>query len=237
MSTASQKPGGNAASRQNRKKMRIFAILAGVTLLTWSRQLFGGEEGAAKSTAAAAAAGDKQAAAPEKAGAVAKAPRSAKSILNFEQAMERMTQWPAALHRRVIEGPIEDLSPINWMLDTAPRLTDDVGEVALEEAPPAQARPQQPAPPQEPAVSWEENHADGSTLGITLRSTVIFGSKRYAVLNGIRYAEGDEVAAGSGRYLLASVRSREVILSSGGRTWTLVIRDQSVPQIAPDKAD
>lgn len=229
MSNASRKPGENAAARQGRKKMRVLGALAAITLLTWSRQLFGGEG----DKTPVAESGKPAAGAKEKPGTpAAKGPRGAKSILNFEQAMERMTQWPEALHRRVIEGPIEDLSPINWMLDPEPQLADVglVEEAATEPEPGISADPA-------PEAAWTQDHADGSSLGITLRSTVLFGSKRYAVLNGVRYLEGEEVSVGSGRYRLVSVRSREVILSSGDRTWTLVIRDQSVPELDPDRVD
>lgn len=231
MSSTSRKPGENAAARQGRKKMRVLGALAAITLLTWSRQLFGGE-GEEKPVVEG---GKPAASAKEKPGApAAKGSRSAKAILNFEQAMERMTQWPEALHRRLIDGPIEDLSPINWMLDPEPQVADDD---PAERSGGAETAPNFDALSPEPEVSWSQEHADGSSLGITLRSTVIFGSKRFAVLNGVRYAEGEEFSSGSGRYRLVSVRSREVILASGGRTWILVIRDQSVPELAPDRAD
>lgn len=231
MSASSPKPGQNAAARQGRKKMRLLAVLGAITLLTWSRQLFGGE-GDKNSAAAKPGAGAKE----QADAAPAKTPRSTKSILTFEQAMERMTQWPEALNRRVIDGPIEDLSPINWHLDP------------LESVPPA---PEQPAPslaaapadddaePQLVIPRFEpvEEQADGYDLGIVLRSTVLFGAKRFAVLNGVRYAEGDVVLAGGGRYLLVSVRARAVTLSSGDRTWTLVIRDQSTPDNKPEQAE
>jgi len=230
MSTAAATaPRDNAATRQSRKKMKILAALAAITLFTWSRQLLGGS-GDEKPSVEVSKPGS--AAAKGASAAAAKAPKSAKSILNFEQAMERMKQWPEALHRRVIEGPIEDLTPQTWMNDADPTLSDEAGDLesGLDAALSAQA--------QEDA--WTQEHADGSGLGITLRSTVIFGAKRYAVLNGVRYAEGEPVVItngpGAGRYLLVSVRSREVVLSSGDRTWTLVIRDQSVPAKDPDQA-
>lgn len=232
MSAANNKPATNAAQRQGRKKMKILGALAAITLFTWSRQLFGGEpetKGAVETSGASSGASS-----TKSGSSAAKGPKTAKTILNFEQAMERMKQWPEALHRRVIDGPIEDLSPINWMLDPEPRMP----EVETDPAPVAsQPETVRPPAPEETEAAWTQEHADGSSLGITLRSTVLFGSKRYAVLNGVRYAEGETIVVGSGRYLLASVRSREVLLSSGGRTWTLVIRDQSIPGLAPDQAD
>jgi hypothetical protein len=233
MSSANHKPATNAAQRQGRKKMKVLGALAAITLFTWSRQLFGGEpetKEAVESSSGAAAA----TASVKSGGTAAKGPKTAKTILNFEQAMERMKQWPEALHRRVIDGPIEDLSPINWMLDPAPSLTDEVEAPEIVVSEPSTERS---APVEQPAVVWTSEHADGSSLGFSLRSTVLFGSKRFAVINGVRYAEGETIVAGSGRYLLASVRSREVLLTSGGRTWILVIRDQSIPSLDPDQAE
>lgn len=233
MSEAVRKPAPNAAARHGRKKMRVLAVLAAITLLTWSRNLFGGEDDS-KTTEG----GKTATVAKEKGGSsAAKGPKLAKSILTFDQAMERMKQWPEALSRRVIEGPIEEPAPTNWALDPAPRHLDvedvpePIAEPVVEDSEAALAK----------AEALSRDHADGSSLGITLRSTVIFGSKRYAVLNGVRYAEGEMVVAGAGtnagRYLLVSVRSREVILSSGEQTWTLVIRDQSTSANQPDQAE
>lgn len=222
---AAAKPRPNAAQRLGRKKRNVLIALAAITLLTWSRQVFGGEEKQDDAAGVGATAAGASAAAGAK--AKAGAPRS-KTILNFEQAQERMKAWPEALNRRVYQGHIEDLLPIHWLLGpatTAPvvlRPTEPGAPPTSED--PAAAAPAELPPQPEPEIPTQ------GVLPVRLRSTAIFGSKRYAVIEGVRYAEGEIVqvsqGAAAGTYLLERVRSREVVLRQGDLAWTVTIQEQ-----------
>ncbi len=224
MSTATAQPRENAASRASRKQRKVLIVLAGVTLLTWGRHLLSKDDD--KTVAAPAAAPASGAVAPgAKARATAAAASRTKAILTFEQAQERMKLWPEALNRRVIQGHIEDLSPGNW------QITPSIASVSLQSpSEPAVARSApEAADIQAPPI---EQVPTLGTLPLRLRSTVIFGQQRYAVIEGVRYAQGDtvEIKGGpaSGLYLLQEVRPREVVLRQGDNAWTVIIQEQAI---------
>lgn len=203
---------GNASERQARKKKRMLIALAGITLLTWSRTLLGGDAEPAAKTASVGA--------PAAATAHAAARPAAKSIHTFEQASERMKTWPAALERRALEGAIADLTSAAWTnaLGTAAAATPSV----TIHKPPTR----EPSPP--PATGVETEAPDRLTL--KLRSTALLGTHRFAVIGNTRYSEGARFnVPGVGEVLLESVRSREAVLRKGNRTWTLSIENGSNP--------
>jgi len=195
---------GGAGERQARKQKRILIALAAITLLTWSRSVLGGDAEPAVNAAANAPLGTASS-------SIAGARSTVKSITSFEQASERMTLWPAALERRVIQGAIPDLTPAYWMTGPA-HGEDEAGET--------EARPE---------VGKSSNskafNEDVDELPLNLRSTALLGAYRYAVIGKTRYSEGDLIQVpGIGELRLESVRSREVVLRKGKRTWTLTIR-------------
>lgn len=203
---------GSASERQARKKKRMLIALAGITLLTWSRSLIGGDaEPAAKTAALVTPTG---AAAP-----AAGARASVKAIHTFEQASERMKTWPAALERRSLEGAIADLTTAYW--------TNALGTTAVSvPGVPAKtiAREEQPATPSSSSVESEAP----DRLSLKLRSTALLGNHRFAVIGNTRYSEGARFhVPGVGEVLLESVRSREAVLRKGPRTWTLTIENVS----------
>lgn len=206
--------GGNAAERQARKKKRMLIALAGITLLTWSRTMLGGDAEPAARTPATAPAGTPTTAAAAR--------PAAKQILTFEQASERMKTWPAALERRSIEGAISDLTPAYWTTALAAASEPEPVKAAPTAAAPAAAVAAPPPSPLARPPSFE--HEESGELGLRLRSTALLGAHRYAVIGNTRYAEGALIQVpGFGEVLLESVRSREAVLRKGQRTWTLTI--------------
>jgi hypothetical protein len=233
MSDATKKPRVNAAARLSRRKAKILLALGVITLLTWSRQLFGGDGEKSAPAAAPGIAASASTADPKGKGAAATT--KTKTIMNFEQAQERMTLWPAALSRRVIDGPIGDLRPSIWPMNP----TEQQPEVARAAEREANERgPAQSNPGLRAAQSFPDT-ASLDELPVRLRSTVLFGATRYAVIEGVRYAEGDVVeildGAATGHYVLKSIRVREVILSRGQESWRVTIRDRAKHETEPEE--
>lgn len=230
MSTATTQPRENAAARMGRKQKKILLVLGVITLATWGRQFIGGGEDKPSAAATAAPAGATGAAntaanAKPRGAAVA----AVKPILNFEQAQERMKLWPEALNRRVIQGPIHDLTPVAWMLGPNLSTVPLAAQQPREEFPLRQ-RPETAKPPIAEATPAPEPEVPVlGVLPLRLRSTAIFGAKRYAVIEGVRYAEGETVQIGDGPaagiYMLEQVRAREVRLRQGQNAWTVVIQE------------
>lgn len=211
MKTKDKNTGGSAGERQSRKKKKVLIGLAAVTLLTWSRTLLGGDSEPAPAPAAAG----KSAAAPA-AARPAPAPaaaRTGRNVTTFEQAMERMAQWPAALDRRSIQGPVADLTPAYWSEQPLAGADAEEDETAVAEA----------SAPSGASGSWDDEPDSGGPP-LKLRSTALMGGHRFAVIGNARYSEGDTVeAAGYGKLRIEEIRSREVVLRQGQRTWTLSI--------------
>ncbi len=232
MSAATNKHRENAAGRIGRRKAKVLIALGVITLLTWSRQLFGGDGEKSAQAAAPGSAASVSAADPKGKGTAA-ATRT-KTIMNFEQAQERMTLWPAALNRRVIDGPIHDLRPNDWPMNPLEERPDvaRAAEPKMDQTGPKQQNPG----PRAPQSLVQSESLD--ELPVRLRSTVLFGTTRYAVIEGVRYSEGDEVeilsGPAAGHYVLASIRAREVILRRGLESWRVTIQDRAQHQNQPE---
>lgn len=205
MNHQSTKTEGGASERQARKKKRILIALAGVTLLTWSRTMLGGDSEPADAAAAKTAARG-----PTAASAAAGARPAGRTIQTFDQASERMKIWPAAIERRAIAGAIADLAPAYWMTGSSE----------------PEAEPAPAADDEAPVLARFAPSAEPEVLPLRLRSTALLGDKRYAVIGNVRYSEGDLVQVpGVGEFLIESVGSREAVLRKGERTWTLSIQN------------
>lgn len=228
MSSSIAQPRENAAARAGRKQKKILTVLGLITLATWGRQFIGGGEDKPAAGATAAPATNAGGSAATIAKPRGTTPSAVKPILNFEQAQERMKLWPEALNRRVIQGPIHDLTPVAWML--GPNLsTVPLAQQPREEFPLRQ-RPETTKPPAAEATPAPAPEVPVlGVLPLRLRSTAIFGAQRYAVIEGVRYAEGEtvQVAEGpaAGIYVLEQVRAREVRLRQGQNAWTVVIQE------------
>ena len=206
--TAEKNPAFEKAAK---KKRNILIALAGITLFTWGRAALGGSGKPDPYEL------QKQYESGGSAGAPVGTPGRGPStgtvggnghglITNYEQALERMRSWPEALDRQMIEGPVHVLTPINEGL----------------EAPTASPK-RQPGEIVELAPSTTEFGA----LGLRLTSTALFGQDRWAIVNGVRVREGEvlalQVDGYAVRYVVESIRSREIVLRDGETVHNLKI--------------
>ncbi len=207
----------NAAQQKaQKKKITILVVMVVLTALTWSRTLFGkGKKTTPPPTAAAATTVTPAAATPNTSVGPSTTNSTATAasgvIRNYEQAVSRLELWPAALKRQVHTGAIEELTPINDLLNTKE-------DVPLPTAPLAEAPP---AHTQTTAV------IDFRDLRLKLTTTARFGNATFAVINGERVQEGQTVVVQVGqetvRYVVRAIGTREVELSYGDSTYTLRI--------------
>ncbi len=222
MKASANSRSGSAADRISRKRKRVLAVLAGVTLLTWSRTLFGGEEQPKAVVPAPSSALTTASAAK-----ISVSHSAAKVIQNFEQAMERMRSWPLALERRRLEGQVADLSPAYWTATPASSDATAEPELQLAAEPPGDSQ----SGLAQPSAPLKLENEIPAVLPIQLRSTALFGSTRYAVLGNTRFQEGDSIVLpGHGTFLLESVQTRAVVLRQGERVWTLTMHTALEPQ-------
>jgi len=199
----------NPAFEKAQKKKRIILIALGTfTALTWGKAMFASDgkpdpyelqkqyESGGSGGAPVGAPGPGRAAVSKGHGLIG----------TYEQAVERMRLWPEALDRAFIEGPVHVLTPINDNMDA-------------------------PAPLASAAVPEVKNLAPSTTsfgeLGLRLTSTALFGSDRWAIVNGVRVREGEvlnlQVDGYAVRYVVESIRSREIVLRDGETVHNLKI--------------
>lgn len=206
MSKATNEAVNPAILKAQRKKRNILIALASVTLITWSKSLFGGDGRPPRTAPPTTTSGPVAYVANPSGTSQSTSQRG--SVTGYEQAMERMRVWPEALAREVIAGPIAALTPFSSQSDVT-----DVGSQPIEmEAAPAWTSPLPEA---------------NTTFGLHLSSTAIFGSDRWARISGELYREGDgievQVAGFDVRYEVVSIRPREVDIRDGERLVTLKI--------------
>jgi hypothetical protein len=198
----------NPAFNKAQKKKRIILIALGTfTALTWGKAMFASDGKPdpyelQKQYDTGGAAG-----APIGVpGQVGKASKGHGLIATFEQAVERMRLWPEALDRAFIEGPVHVLTPINDNM---------VAPTPLDNTPKPEVRNLAPS-----TSSFGE-------LGLRLTSTALFGSDRWAIVNGVRVREGEvlnlQVDGYAVRYVVESIRSREIVLRDGETVHNLKI--------------
>lgn len=196
------------AAKANNKKRNILIALAAITLFTWGKALFAGDgkdDAYARAKAAGTPTGPTAPVGSAGSGAGVAATASLRgTISTFQQARQRMSAWPDALDRNVIQGPIAEVLPFNTTLEP-PKVED---------------------PNPEP-IDWSSGSISFEGLGLRLTSTAIFGKDRWAVINGQTVREGGilqlQVSGVGVRYVLEAVRPRAVDLREGEELHTLEI--------------
>ena len=126
--------GEEMRQQAQRKKAMALAFLLCCTGFVWSRTLFAGDDGAANTVASVApiaAAAVKPTVHPTAAG-------NSSKVVSYETALQRLEVWPKALNRKVFHGSIEEITPINNLLNTvmneASEASNDHALTAVEEA-------------------------------------------------------------------------------------------------------
>ena len=198
-----------AHAKAQAKKRNILIALGAVTALTWGKAMFASDGKPDPYELQKQNGGAVNGAAVGTPGAVASATAGSRrgGISNYEQAVERMRLWPEALDRNFIEGPVHVLTPINSNNLEAP------------------------APVESNRVPEVINLAPSTTsfgeLGLRLSSTALFGDDRWAIVNGVRVREGEvlnlQVDGYAVRYVVESIRSREIVLRDGETVHNLKI--------------
>lgn len=206
--TAEKNP---AHEKAVKRKRNILIALAGFTLLTWGKAVFGGsgkpDPYELQKQYENGATGGAPVGTPSAPGAGAAA-NGHGLIGSYEQAIERMRTWPEALDRKFIEGPVHVLTPINEGLE-------------------APAIAQEPTKRPGEVINLAPSTTDFGQLGLRLTSTALFGTDRWAIVNGVRVREGEvlslQVDGFAVRYVVESIRPREIVLRDGETVHNLKI--------------
>ncbi|MDP7062344.1 MAG: hypothetical protein QF489_05350 [Planctomycetota bacterium] len=216
-----------AQAKAQKKKVMILVVMALATATTWGKNLFGRSDGDAESRgapplAAAAVPGAAGGAGPAPAGPLVRpitAGKKSTSITSYEQAVKRMEIWPNALQRRVHDGIIQEIVPIETEIENDGLLETDLVAEATEAVPVAEDLPPPPTAVQA-SIAFED-------LRLKLTTTAIMGKARYARINGTKVTVGEtiEVQVGTDtiRYEVSAINPREVEIRYSGETYFLRI--------------
>lgn len=176
-------------------KVVFLGVLVVGALWSWSGVVMGGSDQAAATPPPAQS---RTGTAPAPIPGAPAAPSPLGQIASFQAAMDRLAVWQDALEP-------DDLVPDSAISVPA----------TLEEANPfaSEALDQLPAPAPVAVVEEVEELP-------LLTGTVLFGDSRFAIFEGHRVQEGGRI----GRYVVASIRPREVDLRDRDQVLTLKIR-------------
>ncbi|MFT7517315.1 MAG: hypothetical protein ACI84O_001105 [Myxococcota bacterium] len=184
--------------KAQRKKTIMLALLLLSACVVWSRTLFAGDA----STAATPPTATAQVTAPY-------AKTAGSSVNSYATALQRLEVWPKALNRKVFVGSIEEITPINNLLNNV-----------MEEAVIANESIRKSA--REAAELFEvENVTDEEFANIdaVLSTTALLGDTAIAIINGKKYKIGDDLVLQleeySVRYEVSAIHSRRVVLRLG----------------------
>jgi hypothetical protein len=206
--------GEELRQQAQRKKAIALAILLCCAGFVWSRTLFASDDSsrtaAVSSVAPNAAPITRPTVHPATAGNNSK-------VVSYETALQRLEVWPNALNRKVFHGSIEEITPINNLLNTvmeeAVEASNDtalVNEEVLE------------------VIEGQDVIAiDINSFDLDLSTTAIFGGTAVAIINGDKYQNGDYLELKfDGKYIRYEVRaihSRRVVLRLGENEYELKI--------------
>jgi hypothetical protein len=206
--------GEELRQQAQRKKAITLAILLCCAGFVWSRALFASDDNnrtaAVSSVAPSAAPITRPTVHPAIAGNNSK-------VVSYETALQRLEVWPNALNRKVFHGSIEEITPINNLLNTvmeeAVEASNDtalVNEEALE------------------VIEGQDVIAiDINSFDLNLSTTAIFGGTAVAIINGDKYQNGDYLElkfdGKSIRYEVSAIHSRRVVLRLGENEFELKI--------------
>jgi hypothetical protein len=197
-----------------RKKTIALVILLCCAGFVWSRTLFASNGGSRTSAVASVA----PSAAPITDPTVHPATAGSSSkVVSYETALQRLEVWPNALNRKVFHGSIEEITPINNLLNTvmeeaveAGNDTDLVKKEVIE------------------VIEGEDVMSiDINSFDLDLSTTAIFSGTAVAIINGDKYQNGDYLElkfdGKSIRYEVRAIHSRRVVLRLGENEYELKI--------------
>lgn len=197
-----------------RKKAIALVILLCCAGFVWSRTLFANDD----NSRAAVVASVTPSAAPVTSPTVHPAAAGSSSkVVSYETALQRLEVWPNALNRKVFHGSIEEITPINNLLNT-------VMEEALEASNDTDLASKENL---EVIDDQEVMAIDINSFGLDLSTTAIFGGTAVAIINGDKYQNGDYLElkfdGKSIRYEVRAIHSRRVVLRLGENEFELKI--------------
>jgi hypothetical protein len=206
--------GEELRQQAQRKKTIALVILLCCAGFVWSRTLFASNGGSRTSAVASVA----PSAAPITDPTVHPATAGSSSkVVSYETALQRLEVWPNALNRKVFHGSIEEITPINNLLNTvmeeaveAGNDTDLVKKEVIE------------------VIEGEDVMSiDINSFDLDLSTTAIFGGTAVAIINGDKYQNGDYLElkfdGKSIRYEVRAIHSRRVVLRLGENEYELKI--------------
>jgi hypothetical protein len=206
--------GEELRQQAQRKKTIALVILLCCAGFVWSRTLFASNGGSRTSAVASVA----PSAAPITDPTVHPATAGSSSkVVSYETALQRLEVWPNALNRKVFHGSIEEITPINNLLNTvmeeaveAGNDTDLVKKEVIE------------------VIEGEDVMSiDINSFDLDLSTTAIFSGTAVAIINGDKYQNGDYLElkfdGKSIRYEVRAIHSRRVVLRLGENEYELKI--------------
>jgi hypothetical protein len=206
--------GEELRQQAQRKKAITLVVLLCCAGFVWSRTLFANDEvdrtAVIASVAPSATAVARATAHPAAAG-------SSSKVVSYETALQRLEVWPKALNRKVFHGSIEEITPINNLLNTV-----------MEEA--VEASNDTDLVSKEIVEVIDEQYLmsiDINSFDLDLSTTAIFGGTAVAIINGEQYRNGDylelQFDGKSIRYEVSAIHSRRVVLHLGESEFELKI--------------
>jgi len=206
--------GEELRQQAQRKKTIALVILLCCAGFVWSRTLFANDDGNRAAVVASVAPSTAPVTRPTVHPATA---GNSSKVVSYETALQRLEVWPNALNRKVFHGSIEEITPINNLLNTvmeeaveASNDTDLVNEEVIE------------------VLEGQDVMAiDVNSFGLDLSTTAIFGGTAVAIINGEKYQNGDYLElkfdGKSIRYEVSAIHSRRVVLRLGENEFELKI--------------
>ena len=206
--------GEELRQQAQRKKAIALVILLCCAGFVWSRTLFANDDGNRAAVVASVAPSTAPVTRPTVHPATA---GNSSKVVSYETALQRLEVWPNALNRKVFHGSIEEITPINNLLNTvmeeaveASNDTDLVNEEVIE------------------VIEGQDVMSiDINSFGLDLSTTAIFGGTAVAIINGEKYQNGDYLElkfdGKSIRYEISAIHSRRVVLRLGENEFELKI--------------
>jgi hypothetical protein len=206
--------GEELRQQAQRKKTIALVILLCCAGFVWSRTLFASNGGSRTSAVASVA----PSAAPITDPTVHPATAGSSSkVVSYETALQRLEVWPNALNRKVFHGSIEEITPINNLLNT-------VMEEAVEAGNDTDLVKKEVI---EVIEGQDVMSTDINSFDLDLSTTAIFGGTAVAIINGDKYQNGDYLElkfdGKSIRYEVRAIHSRRVVLRLGENEYELKI--------------
>jgi hypothetical protein len=206
--------GEELRQQAQRKKTIALVILLCCAGFVWSRTLFASNDGSRTSAVASVA----PSAAPITGPTVHPATAGSSSkVVSYETALQRLEVWPNALNRKVFHGSIEEITPINNLLNT-------VMEEAVEAGNDTDLVKKEVI---EVIEGQDVMSTDINSFDLDLSTTAIFGGTAVAIINGDKYQNGDYLElkfdGKSIRYEVRAILSRRVVLRLGENEYELKI--------------